>query len=84
MGKHTKTWNAIHQSPTLRNIKWDDIERMLIHLEFKIEEGAGSAIVVRFEEVRYTFDRPHPRKEAYQYQVKDVRDLLREAGVKPP
>jgi hypothetical protein len=30
-----------------------------------------------------TFHRPHPKKEAKPYQVRDARRFLEEAGIKP-
>ena len=49
----------------------------------KVIEGSGSR--VRFERrgLVATFHRPHPRKEAKRYQVRDAREFLIKFGVKP-
>jgi hypothetical protein len=48
-----------------------------------VHEGAGSR--VRFESRGVTFaaHRPHPRKEAKQYQVRAVREYLLKLEITP-
>lgn len=64
-------------------IVWDDVERMLVHHGATIHEGRGSRISVALSGLSADFHRPHPQKEAKQYQIRDVRALLTLAGIKP-
>jgi hypothetical protein len=78
--KHKKTLDAIFRTPTLSNVKWDDVESLLIHLGAVITEGRGSRIRFQLNEVRATFHRPHPRRETDKGTLEDVRRFLKEAG----
>ena len=49
----------------------------------KIIEGNGSRIAVVHKDIKATFHRPHPGKEALRYRVKAARDFLKAIGVKP-
>lgn len=45
--------------------------------------NSGSWITFILHGQRADFHRPHPGKEALRYRVKDVREFLQRAGVKP-
>lgn len=70
-------------NPVSATIKWADIEALLLAAGARSVEGRGSR--VRFEKGGFfvNFHRPHPRKEAKQYQVRDARKFLEETGVTP-
>ena len=80
--KHRKTLDRIFADPVNGNLEWRVIEAMLIACGARVFEGRGSRITVLLNGVRRDFHRPHPGKEALRYRIKDVRALLREAGVK--
>ena len=63
-GKHQRTLRAIFEKPTRSNILWSDIEKLLIALGSRVDEGNGSRIRVKLNTARSVFHRPHPRKEA--------------------
>jgi len=46
-------------------------------------EGRGSRVRFELNGVVATFHRPHPAKDAQNYQIRDARDFLDRAGVKP-
>ena len=80
--KHRKTLAAVFTDPVSGTIEWAAVESLLLAAGARLIEGRGSW--VRFEkdgEVA-TFHRPHPAKEAKQYQVRDARDFLERIGVK--
>lgn len=81
--KHRKTLAAVFVEPTSGTISWSSIESLLKAAGCQLIEGSGSR--VRFEKNghRADFHRPHPRKEAKRYQVRDARALLERIGVKP-
>lgn len=81
--RHRRTLEAVFRDPVSPTIVWDDVEKMLLHHGAHIREGSGSRISVELNGVMADFHRPHPRKEAKQYQVRDVRALLTQAGIVP-
>ena len=80
--KAQKIYEAVFAEPTQSDIKWDDIEAMLLACGAKISEGSGSRIRVELNGVRAVFHRPHPQNTTDKGAVKSVRKLLNNAGVK--
>lgn len=83
MGKHDQTLKAIFTDPVRSNIRWSDIEALLVSLGAEITQGSGSRVRVVLNQVRAVFHRPHPQKETDKGAVKSMRRFLTEAGVKP-
>lgn len=83
VSKHASTLQAIFAEPIRANIKWSDIESLLMNLGATISEGKGSRVRVALNDRRAVFHRPHPRKETDKGAVKSVRRFLTEAGVTP-
>lgn len=82
--KHRKTLEAVFKKPVPANIQWKDIEALIPALGGEIEEGrAGSRIGVFLNGKVTVFHRPHPQKEADRGAVRNLRDFLESAGVKP-
>ena len=81
--KHKRTLAAIYSDPVLTSIDWKDIEALFVTLDVQIIEGRGSRVRFEKEGIIASFHRPHPRKEAKPYQVKDARVFLRQLGVEP-
>jgi len=46
-------------------------------------EDNGSRVRFHKDSIVATFHRPHPKKEAKPYQVKDARKFLTQLGIKP-
>ncbi len=81
--KHRNTFEAVFAVPVSGTIIWKDLESLLVAAGSRVVEGRG--IRVRFEmdgEVE-SFHRPHPVKEAKQYQVRAARAFLERIGVVP-
>jgi len=83
ISKHQKTLRAIFADPVRSNIKWADIESLLVALGAEREEGSGSRIRFALHGIRATFHRPHPQKETDRGAVKSVRRFLEEGGIRP-
>lgn len=81
-GRHRKTLRALFSDPVRANIRWKDIENLLLALGAEVEEAEGSRICVFFNGRPNVFHRPHPGKEADRGVVRCVRRLLLEAGVR--
>ncbi len=81
--KHRKTLAAIFKSPVPKNLVWDDLKSLLLHIGCEIIEGDGSRVGFELNGQRLDFHRPHPGKEAKPYQVKAAREFLKLLEVKP-
>jgi len=81
--KHRKTLEAIFATPTPTALEWRSIELLLAALGAQAVEGRGSRVRFVLNGVVGTFHRPHPRKEAKPYQVRDARTFLEQAGINP-
>jgi hypothetical protein len=81
--RHRRTLEAVFRDPVSATIVWDDVERMLVHYGAVIRERSGSRIAVELNGIGADLHRPHPQKEAKQYQIRAVRALLTQAGIEP-
>ena len=81
--KHRKTLRAVFAKPTKANIKFADIESLLVSLGGEITEGSGSRMSVTVSDKTLFLHRPHPDKEARKYQVENVREFLQRIGIEP-
>ena len=79
--KQRRTLSAVLTDPVQLNIKWIDIESLLRAIGAEIKEGKGFKVRVILNERRGVFHQPHPGITAKRYQVEDIRDLLKSAGV---
>lgn len=80
---HAKTLQAVFAEPVNGAIQWARIEALLMTLGCQRVEGSGSAVTFEKDGARAYFHRPHPRKEALRYRVKDARAFLQRIGVTP-
>lgn len=80
---HRKTLAAVFSDPVDGAIKWARIEALLLAVGCRRIEGSGSSVTFEKDGARIYFHRPHPRKEALRYRVKDARDFLIRIGVRP-
>ena len=62
---------------------WKEIESLLISAGADVIEGNGSRVRFHKDGIIATFHRPHPKKEAKPYQVRDARTFLKQLGVEP-
>jgi len=81
--KHRKILTAIFSHPVSGNLEWRKIEALFVALNAKVIEGEGSRVSFIINDEKADFHRPHPGKEAKRYQVRNAKDFLNRAGVKP-
>jgi hypothetical protein len=81
--RHRETLDKIFQAPVPTSLEWRDVEALFLALDARTVEGRGSRVRFELNGVVATFHRPHPKKEAKPYQVRDARRFLEEAGIKP-
>ncbi len=80
--KQEKILNDIFTRPTRSDIAWSDIESLLKALGADITPGSGSRVRCALNGVKAIFHRPHPERITTKGTVEDVRDFLRNAGIK--
>ncbi|XQZ98815.1 type II toxin-antitoxin system HicA family toxin [Komagataeibacter rhaeticus] len=81
--KHSRTLEAIFANPVSATIKWPEIESLLVAIGCEVIEGNGSRVKFISKGQMLAVHRPHPRKEAKEYQVRAVREFLTNLGIKP-
>ncbi len=81
--KHLKTLELIYCRPVSANIRWTDIEALLIELGGTLEEREGSRVLVRLFDERRVFHRPHPSPMTDKGAVSSLREWLNDNGVNP-
>lgn len=79
--KYQKTLASFFDSPVRSNVKWDDIEKLLIALGAEITEGRGTRVRIYLNKVRAVFHRPQSQKETDKGTLKSMRRYLKETGV---
>ncbi len=82
-GKHRRTLEAIFAHPVPSDLRWTEIEGLLIALGAERSEGRGSRVRFLLNGVGAVFHRPHPRPETNKGAVVSVREFLELAGIKP-
>ena len=81
--KHRATLEAVFSHPPKSNLKWSDIEALLVSVGATVKNAEGSRVRITKGLNVLTAHRPHPGKEAKRYQVIDARIFLEALGVKP-
>ena len=81
--KQKRTLVLVFKDPVSASIVWRDIESLLVFVGAEVIEGNGSRVRFYKDGVIASFHRPHPKKEAKPYQVKDARNFLKQIGVEP-
>lgn len=76
-----RTLAAVFATPTPSSLEWRKIESLFVALGAQVIEGDGSRVRFELNGVVASFHRPHPKKEAKPYQVRDAREFLSQAGV---
>jgi hypothetical protein len=78
---HRRTLEAVFRNPLSPTIVWADVESMLVHYGAVIREGGGSRVSIDLLGYVAHIHRPHPQKEATRMMIREVRELLTEAGI---
>jgi HicA toxin of bacterial toxin-antitoxin, len=79
--KHQKTLELLFNHPISANIRWSEIEALLLELGAHIEEREGSRVLIRLFGERRVFHRPHPSPMTDKGAVASLRDWLNDNGV---
>ena len=82
-GKHQRTLARVFARPTPADIRWTDIEAMLLAAGVEVAERAGSRVLLKKGAERMIVHRPHPGPGTGRATVRDIAAFLEAAGVKP-
>ncbi len=81
--KHQRTLELIFSRPTSANVRWSDIEALLMELGGLLSEREGSRLLVRLFNERRVFHRPHPEPTTDKGAIEAIRKWLEANGVRP-
>ncbi len=81
--KQRRTLRAVFAAPTRANLRFSDIEALIVALGGEIREAEGSRVAFELKGRRAYLHRPHPGREAKRYQVEEVREFLRSLEIQP-
>ena len=78
MGKHSKTLDQIKDLNG--GLHWSKVEALFKSYGAEVYEGKGSTATFVIDDLKFTMDRPHRRRECGKGLVKRVREYLRKCG----
>ncbi len=81
--RHESTLAKVFSEPTPAGLKWREIEAMFGWLGAEVSEGRGSRIRISLNGIAAVFHRPHPEPDTKRYAVRNVRDFLIAARIRP-
>jgi hypothetical protein len=82
--KNRVTLEAIFTSPVPQDIRFSDIMALIVALGGDVDKAReGSRVGFQLNGVRAVFHKPYPRPQTNRNTVRDVREFLIRAGVKP-
>ncbi len=79
--KQQKILQQIFDDPVRADMKWSDIENLLVSFWAEVSEGRGLRVRIFLNGVRALFHRPHPEKECDKGALEAMIRFLQEAGV---
>ncbi|MFM2041732.1 MAG: hypothetical protein RLY86_308 [Pseudomonadota bacterium] len=80
---HRQTLAAIFDRPTRPDIRWGEIEGLILAAGGEVMERRGSRVAFILNGVRAVFHRPHPAPTTGKGAVDAVRQFLVNAGMEP-
>ena len=80
--KHHATVQAVYIRPTSGSIRWADVDALLRALGCYREEGRGSRVRFELGGLVLVLHKPHPLSELKKGAVDNLREFLKQAGVK--
>ena len=78
MRKRSKTLDQIEDLNG--GLHWSKVEALFKSYRTEVYEGKGSMVTFVIDDLKFTMDRPHPRRECGKGLVKRVREYLRKCG----
>jgi hypothetical protein len=82
-GSHRKTYDAVLQQPTARNLQWRDVWSMLGALTEAVQEPNGNLKIKRNGQT-LVLHRPRGKDLADVKELSQVRHFIERSGIAPP
>jgi hypothetical protein len=79
--KHRRTLRTIFSRPVPSNVRWTEIEALLVALGAKRSEGRGARVRFLLNGAEAVFHHPHPRPETDKGAIARVRQFLESARI---
>jgi hypothetical protein len=79
--KHRRTLEALCARPVPSDVRWADVESLLVALGAERSEGRGSRVRFLLNGAEAVFHRPHPKPETDKGALVRVRRFLESAGI---
>ena len=81
--RHHRTLERIFTRPTPSDIRWSEIESLLLAVGVEIEERSGSRVALIGDGRVLVVHRPHPQPVTARDTVRDLMRFLTSIGVTP-
>lgn len=81
--KHKKTLTAIFAKQLPNTLPFRSVESLMRALGFVVKEKEGSRVSFRKDGKVFNTHRPHPGNTAFPYQIRELREILEQLGIKP-
>ena len=81
--RHRRTLRRLSANPTPADIRWVEIEALLLAVGVDVVERSGSRVGLRKGDERMVVHRPHPGPEAGKATVRSIARFLERVGVAP-
>ena len=80
--KHRRTLASIFARPVRSDVRWAEVESLLVALGASLSEGRGSRVRFQLGVAEAVFHRPHPGPMVDKGALVSVRRFLEMAGVR--
>lgn len=81
--KHAKTLAILFEIPMRRDLRFAEVQALLRALGARILQREGSRVRITLDRFQLVMHAPHGGAPLKPYQVRDLRQLLTDAGVQP-
>ncbi|WP_034455726.1 type II toxin-antitoxin system HicA family toxin [Buttiauxella noackiae] len=81
--KHQGTLKQVFSKPTASNIKWQDVEMLIVALGGEVSSGNGSRVRFLLNGSIARFHRPHPSPDTDKGAIVNLREWFESIGVTP-
>ena len=80
MAKHDETLAAIFAERVRSNVKWRDVEALIVTLGGSVAESRGSRVLVSLNGHKVVFRRPYPSPDTIKGAIRPLQVFLEKAG----
>ena len=78
--RHRRTLERMRSVPTPADIRWAEIESLLLALDAELEERAGSRVAISIGDETVVMHKPHPRPVMQRPAVRRLVRFIERTG----